>query len=395
MGGYLPDIPLNGIILMCTKQKLSPEGLDAKRPKQLKLPNQAYIDLPLGKDEKGLSSAEPDSFEEGNSASSTNSTPQMTPTDSLSRTLQRKKTDSVLYGCTVLLASVALGLDIRELNRLQNPEEVLHKEEKKKRDGLFQRASKFRRSSSPERLQSKKEGTHITSVSPSANTVNLLSLSSASSKCLLQSNCEDTAARTLPSDRDGPIKCLVAESPVNRKEQIVPATGSNFPCPSPLLKQECQCTPNVSSPKVKVMGHRRTVSDGNPCHAATNGVPEVLLVSSLLQRNLPISASPEKQGPVNIIPRPRPSSLRSRLDPWQAVSPNVKLSPFEMDHLKGDRGSKANSLTDPEARTKSHMPSLLDIDVEGQNSDCTVPLCRLKSKSCRPSIYELEKEFLS
>nr|XP_056708494.1 mitogen-activated protein kinase kinase kinase 21 [Euleptes europaea] len=387
-------VPLASLF-MDQEQKLSPEGLDAKRPKQLKLPNQAYIDLPLGKDEKGLNSAEQESFEEGNSASSTNSTPQMTPTNSLSRTLQKKKTDSVLYGCTVLLASVALGLDIRELNRPQVPEEVLPREEKKKRDGLFQRASKFRRSASPLRLHSKKEEMHIPSVSPSASTVNLLSLSSASTKCLLQSDCEDATARTLPSDRDSPIKCLVAESPVSRKEQIVPATDSNLPCPALLVKQESQCTAKVSSSKVRVMGHRRTVSDGNPCHATTNGVPEVLLVSSLLQRNFSIDASHEKQRTVSIIPRPRPSSLRSRLDPWQAVSQSVKPSPSETDRLEGDGGSKANSLTDTEERTKSHMPSLLDIDVEGQNSDCTVPLCRMKSKSCRPSIYELEKEFLS
>ncbi|XP_060098976.1 mitogen-activated protein kinase kinase kinase 21 isoform X2 [Heteronotia binoei] len=389
-------VPLASLF-MDQEQKLSPEGLDAKRPKQLKLPNQAYIDLPLGKDEKGLNSAEPESFEDRNSASSTNSTPQMTPTNSLSRTLQKKKTDSVLYGCTVLLASVALGLDIRELNRLQVPEEVLPKEEKKKRDGLFQRASKFRRSASPVRLQSKKEEIHIPSLSPSASTVDLLSSSSASTKCLLQSDSEDITARTLPGDRDCPSKCSVAESPVNRKEQIarvVPAADSNLPCPS-FLKKESQCKATVSSSKVRILGHRRTVSDGNPCHNTTNGVPEVPLVPSVLQRNFSSDASPEKQGTVNIIPRPRPSSLRNRLDPWQAVSQNVKTSPFEMDRLEGDRGSKVNSLTDTEERTKSHMPSLLDIDVEGQNSDCTVPLCRMKSKSCRPSIYELEKEFLS
>lgn len=119
------------------------------------------------------------------------------------------------------------------------------------------------------------------------------------------------------------------------------------------------------------------------------------LVPLVLQRNFSSDSSPEKQGTVNIIPRPRPSSLRSRLDPWQAVSQSMKTSPFEMDHLDSDRGSKVNSLTDTEERTKSHMPSLLDIDVEGQNSDCTVPLCRMKSKSFRPSIYELENEFLS
>lgn len=257
--------------VLSTEQKLSPESLDAKRPKQLKLPNQAYIDLPHGKDEKGLNSAEQESFEEGNSAGSTNSTPQMTPTNSLSRTLQKKKTDSVLYGCTVLLASVALGSDIRELNRLQVPEEVLPKEEKKKRDGLFQRASKFRRSASPIRVQSKKEEKHIPSLSPSASTVDLLSLSFASTKCLLQSDSEDTTARTLPCDRDGPIKCLVAESPVNRKEKIagvVPATDSNLLYPS-LLKKESQCTANVSSSKVRMLGHRRTVSDGNPRHTTS------------------------------------------------------------------------------------------------------------------------------
>ncbi|XP_077202278.1 mitogen-activated protein kinase kinase kinase 21 isoform X3 [Paroedura picta] len=390
-------VPLASLF-MDQEQKFSPESLDAKRPKQLKLPNQAYIDLPLGKDEKGLNSAEQESFEEGNSASSTNSTPQMTPTNSLSRTLQKKKTDSVLYGCTVLLASVALGLDIRELNRLQVPEEVLPKEEKKKRDGLFQRASKFRRSASPIRLQSKKEEIPIPSLSPSASTVDLLSLSSASTKCLLQPDIEDITARPLPSDRDGPVKSLVAESPVNRNEQtvrVVPDTDSNLLCPSPLLEKEPQCTGNVSSSKVRILGHRRTVSDGNPCHTTTNGVPEVPLIPSIFQRNCSSNASPEKQGIFNIIARPRPSSLRSRLDPWQAVSRSVKTSPFEMARLEADRGSKVNFLTETEERTKSHMPSLLDIDVEGQNTDCTVPLCRMKSKSCRPSIYELEKEFLS
>ncbi|XP_054853887.1 mitogen-activated protein kinase kinase kinase 21 [Eublepharis macularius] len=390
-------VPLASLF-MEQEQKLSSEGLEAMRPKQLKLPNQAYIDLPLWKDEKGLNSAEQESFEEGNLASSTNSTPQMTPTNSISRTLQKKKTDSVLYGCAVLLASVALGLDIRELNRLQVPQEVLPKEEKKKRDGLFQRATKFRRSASPVRLQSRKEEIHVPSVCPSASTVNLLSLSSVSTKCLLQSDSEDIATRTVPSGRDGPVKCLVAESPVHRKEQVakvVPAIDSNLPCPNFPLKQETQCPANVSSSKVRVLGHRRTVSDGNPCHAASNGASEVLLAPALLQSNFSSDVSPEKQGTVNIIPRPRPSSLRSRLDPWQAISQSVKSSPFEMDCLEGDRGSMVNSLTNTEERTKCHMPSLLDIDVEGQNSDCTVPLCRMKSKSCRPSIYELEKEFLS
>lgn len=39
--------------------------------------------------------------------------------------------------------------------------------------------------------------------------------------------------------------------------------------------------------------------------------------------------------------------------------------------------------------------SLLDVDTEGQKRDCTVPLCRIQSGPSRPSVFELEKEFLS
>ncbi|XP_020642492.2 mitogen-activated protein kinase kinase kinase 21 isoform X1 [Pogona vitticeps] len=394
-------VPLASLF-MDQEQKLSPEGLETKRPKQLKLPNQAYVDLPLAKDDQGLNSAEQERFEEGNPASSANSTPQMTPTNSFGKTLQRRRTDSVLYGCAVLLASVPLGLDIRELNRAQVPDEVLPKEEKKKRDGLFQRASKFRRSASPVRLQSKKEETHIPSLCPCESTVNLLSMSSVSTKCLLQPDNEDAIVNTPPKNGDVPIKCFLPESPVSGREHktnIDSSADSNLPSPSLPLKQETQCVANTSSSKGRLLGHRRTVSDGNPHHSTSNGIvggaSEISHVSSLQQRNFHSDPLPEKQGTVNIIPRPRPSFLRSRIDPWQAIPRSMTSNCFEIDNSEGNRRSKANSLTDTEDRTKSHMPCLLDIDVEGQNSDCTVPLCRIKNKACRPSIHELEMEFLS
>uniref|UniRef100_A0A8C3SP24 Mitogen-activated protein kinase kinase kinase n=1 Tax=Chelydra serpentina TaxID=8475 RepID=A0A8C3SP24_CHESE len=312
---------------VCTEQRLFPEGLDAKRPKQMKLPNQAYIDLPLWKDDQGENTIEHESFEEGTSASSANSTPQMTPTNSLNRTLQKKKTDSILYGCAVLLASVALGLDIRELNKSQVPDELLPKEEKKKREGIFQRASKFRRSASPTRLQSKKEETHIPSPSPSANTVNLLSMPSLSTKCLLQSDSEDAFVSITPSDCDTgiPIEAFSSETSATKR------------------------------------GEQR--------------VKQVLDTDPGMLKNQP--------------------SLRSRIDPWQVLPQSIKPDSTEVDYLESYVGPSVNFIPDTEERTKSHMPSLLDIDVEGQNRDCTVPLCRMKNKTCRPSIYELEREFLS
>ncbi|XP_007427013.1 mitogen-activated protein kinase kinase kinase 21 isoform X2 [Python bivittatus] len=394
-------VPLASLF-MDQEQRLSPEGLDPRRPKQLKLPNQAYIDLPLWKDDQALNSAEQESFEEGNSASSANSTPQMTPTNSISRTLQKKKTDTVLYGCAVLLASIALGLDIREPNRLQSVDEMLPKEEKKKRDGLFQRASKFRRSASPVRLQPKREEACVPSSCPSASTVNLLSISSVSTKCLLQSDSEDSTMTTVPGNGEVPIEHFLPVSHTCKQEQIATVdstTSSDLPSPSLPLKQESQCAASAISSKVKVLGHRRTMSDGNTYHSITNGIAngtlENLHVPSIQQTNFHNDLSSGKQEIVNIIPRPRPSSLRSRLDPWLAISQSIKPNPFEMGNLEADRDSKAKLLTDTKERTKSHGPSLLDMDVEGQNSDCTVPLCRMKSKAGRPSIYELEREFLS
>ncbi|NXE77127.1 M3K21 kinase, partial [Cochlearius cochlearius] len=386
-----------------TDKKLLPEGLDSKRPKPIKLPNQAYINLPLWKDDQGENTVEHESFEEGTSASSTNSTPQMTPTNSLSRTLQKKKTDSVLYGCAVLLASVALGLDIRELNKSQGPDELLPKDERKKRDGIFQRASKFRRSASPTRLQSKKEETSIPSLNPAANTVNLLSMPSISTKCLLQSDSEDAFVSTVLGDC-GPCSStddFSSETSKSKKEQriqLAPNTVSTRLKNQPFnlcLKQESQNVPNDSLTKLSVLGHRRTVSDGNNFQTTANGFASTNDVStspvlsvtgtlhslSVQQRSNLSGVSTEKQSAVNIISRPRPSALRSKIDSWQIIPRVIKPNSKDPEYLEGNVDPDVNFLPDTEERTNCHMPSLLDIDVEGQNRDCTVPLCRMKSKT--------------
>ncbi|KFZ53079.1 Mitogen-activated protein kinase kinase kinase MLK4, partial [Antrostomus carolinensis] len=410
-------VPLASLFVdqgVCTDKKLLPEGLDSKRPKPIKLPNQAYINLPLWKDDQGENTVEHESFEEGTSASSTNSTPQMTPTNSLSRTLHKKKTDSVLYGCAVLLASVALGLDIRELNKSQGPDELLPKDEKKKRDGIFQRASKFRRSASPTRLQSKKEETNIPSLNPAANAVNLLSMPSISTKCLLQSDSEDALVSTVLGDC-GPCSSTDDFSPESKREQRIqlpPNTVSTRLKNQPFslcLKQESQNVPNDSSTTLSVLGHRRTLSDGNNFHTTANGFASTNDVSTLpvlsvtgtlhspsvQQRSNHSGVSTEKQSAVNIISRPRPSSVRSKIDAWQIIPRIIKPNSKDSEYLESNVDPDVNFLPDTEGRTNCHMPSLLDIDVEGQNRDCTVPLCRMKSKTCRPSIYELEREFLS
>ncbi|NWS27321.1 M3K21 kinase, partial [Polioptila caerulea] len=402
----------------CTDKKLIPEGLDSKRPKPIKLPNQAYINLPLWKDDQGENTVEHESFEEGTSASSTNSTPQMTPTNSLSRTLHKKKTDSVLYGCAVLLASVALGLDIRELNKSQGPDELLPKDERKKRDGIFQRASKFRRSASPTRLQSKKEETSIPSLNPATDTVNLLSMPSISTKCLLQPDSEDAFVSTVLGDcgqcsSTDNFSSQTSESKREQRLQLAPNTLPTQLKNQPFslgLKSESQNVPKDSSTKLSMLGHRRTLSDGNHFQttgslnlhffvwaffplangvASTNDVSRLPVLSvpgnlpspSFQQRGNHSGVSNEKQSAVNTISRPRPSSLRSKIDAWQIIPRIIKPNSKDSECLEGSVDPDVNFLPDTEERTNCHMPSLLDIDVEGQNRDCTVPLCRMKSKT--------------
>ncbi|KAF5900706.1 mitogen-activated protein kinase kinase kinase 21-like isoform X1, partial [Clarias magur] len=179
---------------MAKDETSSLEGSDSK-PKQLKFPNQVYIDLPPWKDEQsegpgvsvggGAESQE----EPATSTSSTSTTPQHTPTNSLKRTGGRRRTDTVLYGCASLLASVALGLDLRDAHKATPTDDVEPREDRKKREGLFQRATRFRRSSSPRRDD------------------NLLTMSSItecnSTKCLIH------------SDSEGPQHSPAIDAPLN------------------------------------------------------------------------------------------------------------------------------------------------------------------------------------
>lgn len=176
-----------------------------------------YIDLPLWRDEQqpqspggqygqgdaGVGTAgpggppeTPDDLYTTTSTSSTSTTPQLTPTNSLKRTPTRRKTDSVLYGCGSLLASLVLGYDIREALKNSAPsddcEPQREEKEKKKKEGLFQRATRFRRSTSPPSGRSRKD--ESASNHSSTQPVNLISMSAImecnSTKCLLHSEAE-------------------------------------------------------------------------------------------------------------------------------------------------------------------------------------------------------------
>ncbi|XP_012586708.1 PREDICTED: mitogen-activated protein kinase kinase kinase MLK4 [Condylura cristata] len=374
----------------CEESKLAPDGLEHRKPKQIKLPGQAYADLPLWKDSQRENMGEPESWEEGTAVSPTAGTPQVSPINSLNRPPQRKKMESALYGCTMLLASVALGLDMRELNRAQAPEQQLTREEKRKRERIFQQAPKSRScASAPRRASAGSEGASNLPSLPASSAVSLLSMPSLSTKCLLQTDGEDSFEGSKHITCDPKIPAT----------EFCPAVRGHSHEPTSVPRQESDLSvwKNLSSPfleqtrvpyyvpsKERPACHRRTRSDGNAFWTPTGAT----VISATGASELP---------PEWVLGLPSSSSnpLRALAAPMLAFPPKTKTQPTRADSAVDRPAPNPACTPGAKERTRAHVHSLLDTDVEGQSQDCTVPLCRMKSRAGHPSIYDLEKEFLS
>lgn len=112
-------------------------------------------------------------------------------------------------------------------------------------------------------------------------------------------------------------------------------------------------------------------------------------------RNLPSEPRPGKQGAVSVWPLPRPPAPQGPADTPPAFPRGSESQPAQASPVLGGPGPAANCALGAKDRTASHAPSLPDAGVEGRSGDCTVPLRRMKSRTSRPAVYELEKEFLS
>ncbi|XP_016051532.1 PREDICTED: mitogen-activated protein kinase kinase kinase MLK4 [Miniopterus natalensis] len=394
----------------CEEPKPSADGSEHRKPKQVRPAGPAYVDLPPGKDGHRESPLEADSWEEAAPGSPATGTPQVTPTNSLSRSPPRKRTESALYGCALLLASVALGLDIRELPRAQAAEEPGPKEERKKREGILQRVPRPRGASDRcPRPPSTGEGPSVAALLPPPSALGLLSRPSLSTRCLLQAEGEDSfeggAHITCDPDLPPPDVCPAVgggpREPTSRPVQEADRGLWRHPCP-PCSEQTRGNAPPCASSRERVAGHRRTVSDGNQSQApagATGALalpPERVWVpphSSCAHSNLPGEAPPGRPRAFTAVPRP--PALRGPADASQAFPRRTEPRPAPADPGLGGAGPSPDCALGAKARTRSHVPSLLDADVEGQSQDCTLPLCRPRSGGGRPAVYQLEKEFLS
>ncbi|KAF7699285.1 hypothetical protein HF521_004027 [Silurus meridionalis] len=322
--------------------------------------------------------------------------------DSLRRCNQRKKSDIVLLGCASILAAVGFGSDLLQLGRLQvnQDEQDAREEQRKKKEGLFQRTGRFRRSTSP----------------PSRT----LSLSLSHSRHHHESvlPCLDPSPSSLlPSDPD----------------DLVPSPSSAMPCPAPTLNplldlraESFKREPNQSltpthvsatmavnrghrrtpsdgaiRPRAQtVTGHRRTPSDGSmpippdtPTTTAYTGsrdsldiprLPDPSTVYPVVHRRKPPPPSESQTGTLErpktleFAPRPRPTPARARPDPWKFSSLSRTLSSSPGSSCDSPLGSGDSGVS---AGATAGRQTLLDMDMEGQSQDSTVPLCGQHSQA--------------
>uniref|UniRef100_H3DHY7 mitogen-activated protein kinase kinase kinase n=1 Tax=Tetraodon nigroviridis TaxID=99883 RepID=H3DHY7_TETNG len=363
-------------------QSAAQESPDSSsKPKQLKFPNQVYIDLPLWRDEpQGGQSETADDPSTTTSTSSASTTPQHTPTNSLKRAAAGRRTDSVLYGCGSLLASVVLGYDLREALRASGPGD----------DGgepprLFQRATRFRRSTSPPGGRSRRDEAPP-SHQGSAQPVNLMAMSAImecnSTKCLLQSEAEaeSSPGKADPATAAQPAEPLGAGPEGRGAEAAAKATHTQ--------SQPPESKNNTGARLRRKKYHSHHSSEHRPRSASeplTNGQPTPAPPPTPQKQDR--DAQPRRSRGARLGPDrdPCPSGQAPRLGPAEGTQQELLAGPL----LRGAGGPE------PGRVLSSEGCSLLDMDTEGQKRDCTVPLCRIQSSPHVPSVFELEKEFLS
>ncbi|KAM5210137.1 mitogen-activated protein kinase kinase kinase 10 isoform 3-T3 [Hipposideros larvatus] len=279
----------------------------------------------------------------------------------------RRRCELALLGCATLLGAVGLGADVAEARAADG------EEQRRWLDGLFfARASRFPRGLSPPARSPgrRDDATPGPGLAPSVTLVSLSSVSDCNSTRSLLRSDSDEAAPAAPSPPPSPP----APPPPPSTNPLVDLELESF------KKDPRQSlTPtHVTAARAVSRGHRRTPSDGA---LGQRGPPEPVVPSLGPRDPLDFPRLPDPQAlfptrrrppefpgrptTLTFAPRPRPAASRPRLDPWKLVSFGRTLSI-----------SPPSRPDTPESPGPPGMqPTLLDMDMEGQSQDSTVPLC--------------------
>ncbi|XP_055519596.1 mitogen-activated protein kinase kinase kinase 10 isoform X2 [Leucoraja erinacea] len=118
--------------------------------------------------------------------------------------------------------------------------------------------------------------------------------------------------------------------------------------------------------------------------------PASVLPPILRRRASDKDAALERPKTLEFAPRPRPSAGRPLIDPWRFVS----LSRTVSSSPASSTGTPSSTGTADERLGSDTGRSLLDMDIEGQTDDGTVPLCRADLAPRKDSIYSVEEDHM-
>nr|XP_055167992.1 mitogen-activated protein kinase kinase kinase 10 [Nyctereutes procyonoides] len=273
----------------------------------------------------------------------------------------RRRCELALLGCATLLGAVGLGADVAEARAADG------EEQRRWLDGLFPRAGRFPRGLSPPGRSPgrRDDAAPGPGLAPSATLVSLSSVSDCNSTRSLLRSDSDEAAPAAPSPPPSP-----------------PGTNPLVDLELETFKKDPRqsLTPtHVTAARAVSRGHRRTPSDGAlgqrgaPEPAAPRpgpprdplDFPRLPDPQTLFPTHRRPPEFPGRPTTLTFAPRPRPAASRPRLDPWKLVSFGRTLSI-----------SPPSRPDTPESPGPPGMqPTLLDMDMEGQSQDSTVPLC--------------------
>ncbi|KAJ1072818.1 hypothetical protein K5549_012044 [Capra hircus] len=250
----------------------------------------------------------------------------------------RRRCELALLGCATLLGAVGLGADVAEARAAEG------EEQRRWLDGLFfPRGGRFPRGLSPTGRSPgrRDDAAPGPGLAPSATLVSLSSVSDCNSTRSLLRSDSDEAAPAAPSPPPSPPPAPAQHQPpggpgAGELQEGPPAVAHAHPrhgcarCPRDPLD-----FPRLPDPQALFPTRRRP--------------PEF----------------PGRPTTLTFAPRPRPAASRPRLDPWKLVSfgQTLSISP----------PSRPDTPESP--RLPSMQPTLLDMDMEGQSQDSTVPLC--------------------
>ncbi|XP_059522527.1 mitogen-activated protein kinase kinase kinase 10 isoform X3 [Myotis daubentonii] len=276
---------------------------------------------------------------------------------------RRRRCEFALLGCATLLGAVGLGADVAEARAADG------EEQRRWLDSLFfHRAGRFPRglsppARSPGRPNAASAGPGL---APSATLVSLSSVSDCNSTRSLLRSDSDEAAPAAPSPTPSPL------APSPNANPLVDLELESFKKDPRQSLTPTHVT--VTATRAVNRGHRRTPSDGA---LGQRGAPEPtgpgpgprdpldFPHQALFPTHLQPPEFPGRPTTLTFTPRPRPAASRPCLDPRKLVSFGRTLSI-----------SPPNRLDTPESPGPPSMqPTLLDMDMEGQSQDSTVPLC--------------------